>query len=279
VSAPLARAGISIFYLSTYQTDYVLIKERRLWQVVRTLQECGFTFIDLDQVEVPTGSPVSPLSDTPRFLTNSDPFSGDESEMDQASNATLTQKVDTQARVLADMRSRCPKTVLSHHLSLVGLNRDYKDAWALRIMQLLFYPELYQHAGQSRRFVSYTLTSDGVSLVTDSNVLADFDEHLLNRSQTPTTLRLVQIQLSSLGYGGLQRTVSVPKEEGTHMSCSMCGGMYRFISVANLCVFYLMVHLIHLKTVMALFIPCRKHYFVIILIFSILAHIVQQTSL
>ncbi|RKP04698.1 hypothetical protein THASP1DRAFT_33502 [Thamnocephalis sphaerospora] len=204
VSAPLARAGISIFYLSTYQTDYVLVKERRLWQVVQTLQEHGFTFADLDTVEIPAESPSALLPSAPLFVTNDDYTVDADGEADRlaalASGGAPTQTADSQAQVMADMRSRCPKTVLSHHLSMVGLNRDHKDAWAMQVLQLLFYPELSKHTRSGRRFVSYTVTGDGVSLVTDSEVLAEFDEHLINCSQTPTTLRLVQVQLASLGY-------------------------------------------------------------------------------
>ncbi|KAJ3090512.1 hypothetical protein HK102_003477, partial [Quaeritorhiza haematococci] len=47
LSAPLARAGISIFYLSTYQTDFIFFKERRLSLVISTLQQCNFDFVDL----------------------------------------------------------------------------------------------------------------------------------------------------------------------------------------------------------------------------------------
>jgi hypothetical protein len=33
ISAPLAQASISIFYLSTYHTDFLFVKERRLAQL------------------------------------------------------------------------------------------------------------------------------------------------------------------------------------------------------------------------------------------------------
>lgn len=39
--APLAAAGISIFALSTYDTDYILVKEASLDQAVQVLRSAG----------------------------------------------------------------------------------------------------------------------------------------------------------------------------------------------------------------------------------------------
>ena len=44
VIGPLADAGISIFALSTYDTDYVLVKKNDLKQAVSVLQASGHTF-------------------------------------------------------------------------------------------------------------------------------------------------------------------------------------------------------------------------------------------
>ena len=42
IAAPLARAGVSIFVLSTYETDYVLIRENALDRAVEALTQAGF---------------------------------------------------------------------------------------------------------------------------------------------------------------------------------------------------------------------------------------------
>lgn len=44
IAAPLATAKISIFAVSTYDTDYVLVKERDLEQAKETLAQAGFAF-------------------------------------------------------------------------------------------------------------------------------------------------------------------------------------------------------------------------------------------
>jgi len=41
IAAPLAGAGVSIFAISTFDTDYVLVKERDLAKAVEALREAG----------------------------------------------------------------------------------------------------------------------------------------------------------------------------------------------------------------------------------------------
>jgi hypothetical protein len=41
IAEPLAKAGISIFAISTYDTDYVLVKSRDLDRAVTALEEAG----------------------------------------------------------------------------------------------------------------------------------------------------------------------------------------------------------------------------------------------
>lgn len=43
---PLARAGISIFALSTYDTDYLLVREAQLEEAVATLRTAGHILVE-----------------------------------------------------------------------------------------------------------------------------------------------------------------------------------------------------------------------------------------
>jgi len=43
LAQPLAQAGVSIFAISTFDTDYVLVKEQSLDQAVHVLRQSGFT--------------------------------------------------------------------------------------------------------------------------------------------------------------------------------------------------------------------------------------------
>jgi len=41
LAAPLSAAGISIFAISTYDTDYLLVKEEQLGSAINTLRQYG----------------------------------------------------------------------------------------------------------------------------------------------------------------------------------------------------------------------------------------------
>lgn len=43
IATPFAKAGVSIFALSTYHTDYVLLKDGQVEEAVRALQAAGHT--------------------------------------------------------------------------------------------------------------------------------------------------------------------------------------------------------------------------------------------
>jgi hypothetical protein len=45
LAAPLAAAGISIFAVSTYDTDYLLVRDREMDRAVRALREAGHNIL------------------------------------------------------------------------------------------------------------------------------------------------------------------------------------------------------------------------------------------
>ncbi len=46
LTAPLARAGIPVFALSSYETDFILVKEERLSAARHTLEEAGYVVVE-----------------------------------------------------------------------------------------------------------------------------------------------------------------------------------------------------------------------------------------
>jgi uncharacterized protein len=54
LAAPLATAGVSIFAVSTYDTDYVLVRSHDLDRAIRVLREAGHNVTQ----GAPTGPPV-----------------------------------------------------------------------------------------------------------------------------------------------------------------------------------------------------------------------------
>ena len=45
LATPLAQAGISIFAISTFDTDYLLVRDRDLFETVSVLTNAGFKFL------------------------------------------------------------------------------------------------------------------------------------------------------------------------------------------------------------------------------------------
>ena len=45
ITAPLAAAGVSIFALATFDTDYFLVSERQLARAVKALEAAGHTIV------------------------------------------------------------------------------------------------------------------------------------------------------------------------------------------------------------------------------------------
>ena len=45
-ASPLARAGISIFVVSTFDTDYVLVKSEQFGRAIAALVKAGHTFVE-----------------------------------------------------------------------------------------------------------------------------------------------------------------------------------------------------------------------------------------
>ncbi|OUM59234.1 hypothetical protein PIROE2DRAFT_47266, partial [Piromyces sp. E2] len=120
LSAPLAQAGISIFYLSTYQTDFIFVKEKRIPLVVSVLKK-SFQFIDLDLLNI----------EFPMYLNNND------EQFLPPENVSSWLK-----DILVEVRRQCKKSLSDKNLRLIGLNREYMEGWALVMMKIMFYPEL-----------------------------------------------------------------------------------------------------------------------------------------
>lgn len=51
LTGPLARAGVSIFALSTFDTDYILIKEKDLPRALNALREAGHLIVGSEPEE------------------------------------------------------------------------------------------------------------------------------------------------------------------------------------------------------------------------------------
>ena len=50
IAEPLAKAGVSIFTLSTYATDFVLVKDSALERALEVLTQAGFQVLNRDRL-------------------------------------------------------------------------------------------------------------------------------------------------------------------------------------------------------------------------------------
>jgi hypothetical protein len=103
VSGPLAKSGISIFYLSTYQTDFLLMKESS-WVIAKDIfYQIGFEIYD----DLFDSIPQLSAENIPQF------------------------------DISHQIASFNPKILTG--LNLFGLNREYLDEWIMIMIQYIFY--------------------------------------------------------------------------------------------------------------------------------------------
>ncbi|KAF9356790.1 GATS protein-like 3 [Mortierella sp. AD094] len=127
---------------------------------------------------------------------------------------TIEEQEERETTIKEQIRKSCPRSVIDDRLILAGLAPDYQAEWAVTLIKVLFYPE--QLSGFSSdaksRFISFTTTDEGTSLIADQEVLGNFEEHMLHRSSSETMLRCIQVDLSTFGLDtyGLVYSMSNP---------------------------------------------------------------------
>ncbi|WVW85011.1 hypothetical protein I302_107047 [Kwoniella bestiolae CBS 10118] len=178
VSAPLAKAGISILYQSSYFTDFLLVKESDFEKARNIFTHQGWQ-IDPSSTPSPRRrSLLSPLTPSqPSFPTSSSTSPARPS----SSSVQLTPEI----------------TVLPSPLACIGFSKSAENKFSERVRKFLVWPErcrpsrsqvTYTGDGTEseisemvdteekaggRPFISYTKNEDGSSLVTEIRVLKD----------------------------------------------------------------------------------------------------------
>ncbi|KAG0709874.1 hypothetical protein DFH29DRAFT_18343 [Suillus ampliporus] len=194
LSAPLAAAGISILYQSSYLSDFIFVKESRLQEVMSLLGSTGFDLYSSDpelltsRVVSPMLSPISPADsfvDTAQDITAESGaiLTRTRNSLDTVSAAAITlqhMKFTTSPdhspessptrKPPSRHKSHSPTSgevrILSPKLACVGLSDDNVDTWGLKIVKLVAFPELIpvkEHPSRSRISQSRNAhPSDGV---------------------------------------------------------------------------------------------------------------------
>ncbi|KAL6722148.1 hypothetical protein ACLMJK_001255 [Lecanora helva] len=162
VTSPIARAGISIFFITTYTNDYVLFPKNAKSHVIRALEDRNFTF------EKNSRSYTNPNSHHRHLSSDSEPTSPS-----TPPPATLK---DLQNRTFSQLLKHQIKPKLDRDICLVQCasrteNPDTVVADDLALQQGLTKSLIYQP-----KFLSVTMTENqSASLLLEERLVSNFD--------------------------------------------------------------------------------------------------------
>ncbi|XP_047237330.1 cytosolic arginine sensor for mTORC1 subunit 1 isoform X2 [Girardinichthys multiradiatus] len=195
VIAPLAQQHVSVFMLSTYQTDFILVREKDLSVVVSTLEEEFNIFKEVEGEYVPVGC---------QDLTNGLQKNGKE-----AIQPTVH-----------------PVLIPQNQFCVMSLDPDTLPSIATTLIDVLFYSNSFSpkedsesSAGQDSdciEFFSFSLIDGYISLVMDTEAQRRFPADLLFTSSSGELWRMVRIGGQPLGFDecGIVAQISQPLADG-----------------------------------------------------------------
>ncbi|KAK5816668.1 hypothetical protein F5H01DRAFT_341412 [Linnemannia elongata] len=155
--------------------------------------------------------------------TWSESFAGNESGYEE----TMLAKASPTTTTAFEVRQQADRTLPENSLRCVGLNTELEaghQPWLLKIIKILFYHDRVKEeatlAGNgpthdAPRFFSFTATSECVSMITDTYILEEFEEHELFMDMETCPLRLIQLDLHRFGLDkyGIIHSVARPLTE------------------------------------------------------------------
>ncbi|KAF2785770.1 hypothetical protein K505DRAFT_368820 [Melanomma pulvis-pyrius CBS 109.77] len=205
LTSPLAMAGISIFFITTYFSDYILVPLRFRTQVVHALEERGFQFEDQTSSYVnPNHHSRNKHSSTSSFEVQppGTPPPANISELQTKTFATLKRcniipTVDSDLRLVQCAGRRDSANGMNQGRNRNSMTSAADDALHLGLVKCLIsspYP----------RFLSLTLTdTEPASLLLDHTLLPNFTQDILLGSKDdfliPITLDLRELPMESTG--------------------------------------------------------------------------------
>ncbi|KAF8914206.1 hypothetical protein CPB84DRAFT_1840939 [Gymnopilus junonius] len=163
LSAPLATAGISILYQSSYTSDFIFVKESRLQEAMDLFASAGFHLY--------SSEPHSPIS--PSLSPGVDDRSSVDFTLQSAHGAVLTRNMEASELPSSSLKpgetetlstgqqsprkSHSPTSgevrILHPDLACVGLSEELGvDYWGLKLIKLVAFPDLIpSHAPTSAK--------------------------------------------------------------------------------------------------------------------------------
>ncbi|KAF8843082.1 hypothetical protein BDN67DRAFT_924745 [Paxillus ammoniavirescens] len=192
LSAPLAAAGISILYQSSYMSDFIFVKETRLQEVMVQFGAAGFDLYSsnpeflMSRVASPLLSPI-PVDELQVSDLVGPEFSPESGAVLTRTRSSVDASVSAAALALHNLskngdeqneekrpelpsrnKSHSPSsnevTILSSKLACVGLSDESVDSWALKVVKLVAFPDLIPVKSGFWRDADYT-PPDGVTKI------------------------------------------------------------------------------------------------------------------
>ncbi|XP_061836963.1 cytosolic arginine sensor for mTORC1 subunit 1 [Nerophis lumbriciformis] len=183
VIAPLARQHVSVFMLSTYQTDFILVREKDLSVVVRTLEEEFNIYKEVGGESL--------------LVHNQDVSNGLYKSGKEALQSTLH-----------------PVLIPQNQFCVMSLDPDTLPSIATTLIDVIFYSSSPKESEDLDRikFFSFSLIDGYVSLVMDTDAQRHFPADLLFTSSSGELWRMVRIGGQPLGFDecGIVAQISQP---------------------------------------------------------------------
>ncbi|XP_034026781.1 cytosolic arginine sensor for mTORC1 subunit 1 [Thalassophryne amazonica] len=187
VIGPLAQQHVSVFMLSTYQTDFILVREKDLSVVISTLEEEFNIFREVGGESVLV----------------QDVSNGLQKNGQQAIQPTLH-----------------PVFIPQNQFCVMSLDPDMLPSIATTLIDVLFYSSGPKESAQSPpsqdldsfKFFSFSLIDGYISLVMDTEAQQQFPADLLFTSSSGELWRMVRIGGQPLGFDecGIVAQISRP---------------------------------------------------------------------
>jgi len=146
LSAPLAAAGISILYQSTYMSDFIFVKESRLHEVTSLFSEAGFHIYSSDSGDLAPKLSDSAVTSRAGPTTQSARVrNGIDNSLFSDPPARTEPTKEFKSRPTSPDRSPANSEVrlLPSEFACVGLSDEFGvDHWGLKIVKLVAFPDL-----------------------------------------------------------------------------------------------------------------------------------------
>uniref|UniRef100_A0A8D0AQ46 Cytosolic arginine sensor for mTORC1 subunit 1 n=1 Tax=Sander lucioperca TaxID=283035 RepID=A0A8D0AQ46_SANLU len=189
VIAPLAQQHVSVFMLSTYQTDFILVREKDLSVVIQTLEEEFNIYKEVGGESVP--------------MHCQDVSNGLQKNGKEAIQPTVH-----------------PVLIPQNQFCVMSLDPDTLPSIATTLIDVLFYSNCPKEDAQSSpnqdldciKFFSFSLIDGYISLVMDTEAQRQFPADLLFTSSSGELWRMVRIGGQPLGFDecGIVAQISQP---------------------------------------------------------------------